>query len=256
MRTKFFVANWKMHKTVKEALAFFQDFIPLIEGIKDREIGIAPTFICLETAGKVLKNTNIKLCAQNVFYEKKGAYTGEISPVMLKDLNVEYVIIGHSERRKYFYETDEIINRKIKACIDENLNVIFCIGETIEERQANKTFDILKRQIEKGLEGITNPEAIVLAYEPVWAIGTGIVASEAQIEEAHAFIRKRLKEFYSDKADKIRILYGGSVTPENIYSIMNTENVDGVLVGGASLDPVKFSKIVKYEEQKPLKEEL
>jgi triosephosphate isomerase len=239
-----------MHKTVKEALAFLQDFIPLVDEINDREIGIAPTFVCLESIGNALKDTNIKLCAQNVFYEKKGAYTGEISPIMLKDLNVEYVIIGHSERRKYFYETDEIINRKIKACIDEKLNVIFCIGETIEERQSNKTFDVLKRQIEKGLENINNPDALVLAYEPVWAIGTGMVASQAQIEEAHAFIRSQLKELYYEKADMIRILYGGSVTPENIYSIMNTENVDGVLVGGASLDPVKFARIVRYEEQR------
>ncbi len=168
---------------------------------------------------------------------------------MLKDLNVEYVIIGHSERRKYFNETDEIVNRKIKSCIEEYLKVIFCIGETLEERQSNKTFDVLKRQIEKGVEDIINPDYIVIAYEPVWAIGTGIVATESQIEEAHGFIKERLKNLYGERAQAIRILYGGSVTPENIYSIMNTENVDGVLVGGASLDPVKFSKIVKYEEQ-------
>lgn len=250
MRTKFCVANWKMHKTRQEALDFLKDFIPLIQGIDDREIGIAPTFVCLESVGKALKNTNIKLCAQNAFYEKKGAYTGEISPSMLKDLDVQYVIIGHSERRKYFHETDEIINRKIKACIDEGLKVIFCIGETIEERQSNKTFDVLRRQIEKGLETVNSSDALVLAYEPVWAIGTGVVASETQIEEAHAFIRSKLKEIYSEKADTVRILYGGSVTPENIYAIMNIENVDGVLVGGASLDPVKFSKIVKYEQQR------
>ena len=250
MRMKFIVANWKMNKTVNEALNFLEDFIPLIEGIKEREIGIAPTFVCLESVGKALENTSIKLCAQNVFYEKKGAYTGEISPIMLRDLNVEYVIIGHSERRKYFHETDEIINRKIKASIDEQLKVIFCIGETIEERQSNKTFDVLKRQIEKGLESVKNYDSIVLAYEPVWAIGTGIVASEKQIEETHAFIRDKLKEIYSEKADSVRILYGGSVTPENIYDIMNINNVDGVLVGGASLDAQKFSRIVKYENQK------
>lgn len=247
MIKKFLVANWKMHKTVREALDFLNIFIHSVGSIKDREIGIAPAFVCLESVGKVLKNTDIKLCAQNAFYENKGAYTGEISPIMLKDLNVDYVIIGHSERRKYFYETDDIINRKIKACIDERLKVIFCIGETIEERESNKTFDILKNQIEKGLEGIKEPDALVLAYEPVWAIGTGKVASEAQIEEAHFFIRERLKKIYSKKAETIRILYGGSVTPENIKSIMTANNVDGVLVGGASLDPVKFSKIVKYD---------
>lgn len=241
------MANWKMYKTVKEANKFLEDFIPLIQGINDREIGIAPTFVCLESMSKALKDTNIKLGAQNAFYETKGAYTGEISPLMLKDLNVEYVIIGHSERRKYFHETDEIINRKIKACMDEKLKVIFCIGETIQERQSNKTFDVLNNQIEKGLEGIKDTNALFLAYEPVWAIGTGVVASEEQIEETHAFIRNKLKEFFSEKADSIRILYGGSVTPENIYSIMKINNVDGVLVGGASLDPVKFSKIVKYD---------
>ncbi len=250
MRMKFFMANWKMHKTVQEALEFLKDFIPSVQGISDREIGIAPAFVCIESMSKALRDTDIKVGAQNVFYENKGAYTGEVSPVMLKDLNIDYVIIGHSERRKYFHETDEIINLKIKATMSENLNVIFCIGETLEERESEKTFDVLKKQIEKGLENIEKYNSLVLAYEPVWAIGTGKVASEFQIEEAHAFIRNRLKDIYSDKADRIRILYGGSVSPENIHSIMNIANVDGVLVGGASLDPEKFLKIIKYEERK------
>lgn len=249
MPENLFIANWKMNKTVKEALEFLDIFIPLVHNVKDREIGIAPTFVCLESVGKILKNTNIKLCAQNAFYKTKGAYTGEISPVMLKDLNVEYVIIGHSERRRYFHETDEIINLKLKTCIAENLKVIFCIGETIEERESNKTFDVLKSQIEKGLKDIETPDKLVIAYEPVWAIGTGVVATEAQIEEAHLFIKEKLKEMYYEKADNIRILYGGSVSPENINSIMKIKNVNGVLVGGASLDPEKFSKIVKYENQ-------
>ncbi|HQA04099.1 MAG TPA: triose-phosphate isomerase [Thermodesulfovibrio thiophilus] len=244
------MANWKMHKTVQEALEFLKDFIPSVQGISDREIGIAPAFVCIESMSKALRDTDIKVGAQNVFYENKGAYTGEVSPVMLKDLNIDYVIIGHSERRKYFHETDEIINLKIKATMSENLNVIFCIGETLEERESEKTFDVLKKQIEKGLENIEKYNSLVLAYEPVWAIGTGKVASEFQIEEAHAFIRNRLKDIYSDKADRIRILYGGSVSPENIHSIMNIANVDGVLVGGASLDPEKFLKIIKYEERK------
>ncbi len=250
MRMKFFMANWKMHKTVQEALEFLKDFIPSVQGISDREIGIAPAFVCIDSMSKALRDTDIKVGAQNVFYENKGAYTGEVSPVMLKDLNIDYVIIGHSERRKYFHETDEIINLKIKATMSENLNVIFCIGETLEERESEKTFDVLKKQIEKGLENIEKYDSLVLAYEPVWAIGTGKVASELQIEEAHAFIRNRLKDIYSDKADRIRILYGGSVSPENIHSIMNIANVDGVLVGGASLDPEKFLKIIKYEERK------
>jgi len=247
---KFFMANWKMHKTVQEALEFLKDFIPSVQGISDREIGIAPAFVCIDSMSKALRDTDIKVGAQNVFYENKGAYTGEVSPVMLKDLNIDYVIIGHSERRKYFHETDEIINLKIKATMSENLNVIFCIGETLEERESEKTFDVLKKQIEKGLENIEKYNSLVLAYEPVWAIGTGKVASELQIEEAHAFIRNRLKDIYSDKADRIRILYGGSVSPENIHSIMNIANVDGVLVGGASLDPEKFLKIIKYEKRK------
>lgn len=250
MRMKFFMANWKMHKTVQEALEFLKDFIPSVQGISDREIGIAPAFVCIDSMSKALRDTDIKVGAQNVFYENKGAYTGEVSPVMLKDLNIDYVIIGHSERRKYFHETDEIINLKIKATMSENLNVIFCIGETLEERESEKTFDVLKKQIEKGLKNIEKYNSLVLAYEPVWAIGTGKVASELQIEEAHAFIRNRLKDIYSDKADRIRILYGGSVSPENIHSIMNIANVDGVLVGGASLDPEKFLKIIKYEERK------
>lgn len=246
---KFFMANWKMHKTVKEALSFIDEFLPLVNDISDREIGIAPAFICLESVKKALKNSSIKVGAQNVFYETKGAYTGEVSPFMLKDLEIDYVIIGHSERRQYFYENDEIINRKIKASINFGLKVIFCIGETLEQRETGKTFDILKTQILKGLNEINNPELLVVAYEPVWAIGTGKVAQEIQIEQAHAFIRDTLKNLYSDKANEIRILYGGSVSPENVYSIMNVKNVDGVLVGGASLDPVKFSKIVKYEQQ-------
>ncbi|MCS7164575.1 MAG: triose-phosphate isomerase [Thermodesulfovibrio sp.] len=248
MFKKFIVANWKMHKTIKEALLFLEQFIPLVKDVDDREIGIAPTFLCIESVGKAIKNTNIKLCAQNAFYKNEGAYTGEISPSMLKDCGVEYVIIGHSERRKYFFESDEIINKKIRACIKEEMKVIFCIGETLEERQNNKTFDILKSQIIMGLKDIDMPDFINIAYEPVWAIGTGVVATESQIKEAHIFIKEQIKNLYGDSADKIRVLYGGSVTPENIKSIMTTENVDGVLVGGASLDALKFSKIVKYEK--------
>lgn len=248
MRKKFMVANWKMNKTLGEALAFIDKFIPAVKNITDREIGIAPTFLCIESVGKAIKNTNIKLCAQNAFYENKGAYTGEVSPAMLKDAGVEYVIIGHSERRKYFHETDEVINKKIKASIREGLKVIFCIGETLEERKDNKTFEVLKTQIKEGLSGQNTPELVTLAYEPVWAIGTGVVATEEQIREAHLFIREQLKELYGDKAQEVRILYGGSVTPENISSIMAVENVDGVLVGGASLDPLKFAKIVNYDK--------
>ncbi|GLI53695.1 triose-phosphate isomerase [Thermodesulfovibrio yellowstonii] len=246
MPKKFIVANWKMHKTVREALAFLDEFIPIAKDLNDREIGIAPTFICIESVGKALINTSIKLCAQNAFYENKGAYTGEVSPLMLKDCGVKYVIIGHSERRKYFYENDDIINKKIHACIKEGLKVIFCIGETLEDRQNNKTMEILKTQIRNGLLEINSPEALTIAYEPVWAIGTGVVATEEQIKQSHLFIRNQLKEIYGERANEVRILYGGSVTPENIKPIMEIDNVEGVLVGGASLDPLKFARIVKY----------
>lgn len=247
MQNKFIVANWKMHKTLNEATSFIDKFIPLINETKDREIGIAPSFICLESLRKFLLDTNIKLCAQNVFYEKKGAFTGEVSPTMLKDVGVEYVIIGHSERRKFFHETDEIVNKKILACIEEGLKVIFCIGETFEERQNNKTMMILDIQLKEGLKDVNFPKAITVAYEPIWAIGTGVVATEKQIEEAHLFIREKLIETYGEIANEIRIIYGGSVTPDNIKTIVTTKNVDGVLVGGASLDPIKFAKIVNYD---------
>lgn len=247
MLKKFIVANWKMNKTIKEALDFIEQFIPLIDEVKDRDIGIAPSFICIESVGKAIIGKNIKLCAQNAFYEKKGAFTGEISPEMLKDVNVEYVIIGHSERRKYFFENDNVINKKIDACIKEGLKVILCIGETLEQRQKNKTTEILKAQLTDGLAAISSPQSLTIAYEPVWAIGTGIVATEDQIKEAHSFIRVQLIEIFGQIATNIRILYGGSVTPENIRNIIKIDNVDGVLVGGASLDPIKFAEIVKYD---------
>lgn len=249
MLQKFIVANWKMNKTIGEAVDFLSQFIPSVEGIKDREIGIAPTFLCIETVGKALKNTNIKLCAQNVFYENKGAYTGEVSPSMLKDAEVEYVIIGHSERRKYFHETDEIINKKVQASLKEKLKIILCIGETLEERKLEKTKEILETQIKGGLKNIEHVEALTIAYEPVWAIGTGVVATEEQIKESHLFIREKLRDIYGEIANEIRILYGGSVSPENIKSIITLDNVDGVLVGGASLDPLSFAKIVKYDQK-------
>jgi len=242
------VANWKMYKTVKEAIEFLNAFIPLVKDINAKDIAIAPSFVCIDAVGRNIKNTKIKLCAQNAFYENQGAYTGEISPLMLKALDVEYVIIGHSERRRYFNETDEIINKKIKACLKENLKVIFCIGETLSERENNETEKILNSQLENGLKEIEIPESIVVAYEPVWAIGTGKVASDEQIKEAHLFVRKKLEEIFGEKAQTIRILYGGSVSPENIDSIMAIENVDGVLVGGASLDPLKFSKIINHKQ--------
>ncbi len=238
-------ANWKMNKTTKETEEFIIGFLPLVTGVQNVEIVIAPPFTSLPVAAKLLRESNIKLAGQNVFYEESGAYTGEISPLMLKDVECSYVIAGHSERRQYFGETDETVNRKIRVAMSAGLAVIFCIGETLEERESGNTFNILKRQIKEGLRGIAADD-LVLAYEPVWAIGTGKTASPEQAQEAHRFIRSELVTLYGDTAGTIRILYGGSVKPDNVSSLMSKEDVDGALVGGASLKPDSFAGIVNY----------
>ncbi len=199
-----------------------------------------------DAAAEKLKGTNIYLAAQDVFYEEKGAYTGEVSPLMLVDIGCSYVIIGHSERRQYFHETDETVNRKIKAAKKAGLGIIFCIGESLEEREAGKTLDVLEREIKKGLDGVT-PEKLVVAYEPIWAIGTGKTATPQQAQEVHAYIREKLVGLYGNRADELCILYGGSVTPDNVDSLMACLDVDGALVGGASLKPDSFARIVKFK---------
>jgi len=244
----FIAANWKMHKTIPETQEFLSAFIPLVKDVKDVTIAIAPPFTSLAMVAERLKNTNILLAAQNMFYEEKGAYTGEISPLMLVDIGCRYVIAGHSERRQFFYETDDIINKKIKAAQKSGLGVIFCIGESLAERDTGKTLTILQRELEGGLDGI-NPEDIVIAYEPVWAIGTGKTATPAQAQEAHAHIREKLRSFYGNKADELCILYGGSVTPENVDSLMECIDIDGALVGGASLKADSFTRIVKFRKE-------
>jgi len=249
MRRPFIVANWKMNKTVGETLSFIEEIIPLVKGISDAEIVIAPPFTSLWAASSALKNTNIQLSAQDIFYENSGAYTGEISPAMLIDAGCAYAIIGHSERRQYFNETNGIVNKKIKAARKHGLGVIFCIGESLSEREDRKTFDVLNREINEGLNEVT-ADGITVAYEPIWAIGTGKTATPEQAEEAHKYIRKRLADLYGDAANTIRILYGGSVTPENIDSLMACEDVDGALVGGASLKTDSFAKIVKFNRRK------
>lgn len=241
-------ANWKMNKTVPEAREFVRVFALAVKDITDAEIVIAPPFTSLMAVGEVIKGTNIRLSAQNVFYEEKGAYTGEISPAMLKDVGCEYVIIGHSERRQYFHETDDTVNRKIKASVNNGLNVIFCIGETLQEREKGSTFDVLKTQITNGLKE-TASKNLVVAYEPVWAIGTGRTATPAQAQEAHKFIREELRKLLGENAGSIRILYGGSVTPENIDSLMACPDVDGGLVGGASLKSDSFEKLVRFDRR-------
>ncbi len=246
MRTSFISANWKMNKTVDETTAFFKDFIPLVRDAKGVDIVIAPPFTSLYVAASMIKGTNINLAAQNVYFEEKGAFTGEISPVMLSDIGCSHVIIGHSERRQYFAETDEVVNKKIKAAQKYGLDVIMCIGESLQERETGKTFEVLKRQVVSGLKDIS-PANIVIAYEPIWAIGTGKTATTEQAQEAHNFIRKELASLYGDASENIRILYGGSVTPENIDALMACPDVDGALVGGASLKAESFAKIVNFK---------
>jgi triosephosphate isomerase len=246
MRRPFIAANWKMNKTVPEAMDFIYSFLPSVRDVKDADVVIAPPFTALFAVAEKLVGTNVNLSAQNLFYEEKGAFTGEVSAPMLVDAGCEYVIIGHSERRQYFGETDEVVNRKIRTARKNGLTVIFCIGESLQEREAAMTFDILNRQLVNGLKEI-DVHKLVVAYEPVWAIGTGRTATPEQAQDAHGYIRSKLRELYTDDADSVRILYGGSVTPENVDSLMACPDVDGALVGGASLKPGSFERIVKFK---------
>lgn len=248
MRKPFIAANWKMNKTVGETRAFLDEFIPLVRDAADTDIVVAPPFTSLPAAAALVRGSNVQLSAQDIFYEDKGAYTGEISPLMLADVGCVQVIVGHSERRQYFEETDEILNKKAKAALKHNLKVIFCIGESLEEREAGKTFDVLKRELEGGLKDVP-ADNIVVAYEPIWAIGTGKTATTEQAQEAHKFIRGQLSDLYGNAAQNIRILYGGSVTPENIDALMACADVDGALVGGASLKADSFARIVKFNRK-------
>jgi triosephosphate isomerase len=248
MRRPVIAANWKMNKKIEEAQAFLDEFIPLVWNEREVDIVIAPPFTALYTMANLLRITNIGLAAQDLFYEDKGAYTGEISPVMLTDIGCSYVIIGHSERRIYFGETDEIVNKKFRAARRHGLEVIFCIGESLSEREAGMTFDVLKRQISEGIRDISS-DGLIIAYEPVWAIGTGKTATPDQAQEAHESIRKTLSHLYGEPAKGLRILYGGSVTPENADVLMACPDVDGALIGGASLKADSFAGIVKYNKQ-------
>jgi triosephosphate isomerase len=250
-RLPFMAGNWKMNRTVEEALDLVRQLKISLKGIEDVEVAIAPPFTALYPVSQELKESSIHLAAQNLFYEEKGAFTGEISPVMLKEINCRYAIIGHSERRQYFGEIDATVNRRIKAALRFDLKVIFCIGETLEEREEGKTFAVLERQVEGGLKDLVEKEAknIVVAYEPVWAIGTGKTATPEQAEEVHQFIRRKIERLYSREiSEEIRIQYGGSVTPENIKGLMDQGDIDGALVGGASLKAETFSRIVRFKE--------
>ncbi len=238
---KIIAANWKMNMSIKEIDDFFEFFKSNNEIKDDRVVYIAPPFVYIDYVKRKKEIMTFKIGAQNCFYEDKGAFTGEIAVKMLKDINVDFVIVGHSERRKIFGEKDEFLNKKVKKVLKEGLECIFCIGETLEERESGKTKQILKNQLEKGLKSISNVKNLIIAYEPVWAIGTGKNAEKEQIEEAHLFIREFLEK---NVANNIPILYGGSVKPENIHNILKCENVNGVLVGGASLIAEKFYRII------------
>ncbi|MFB3883718.1 MAG: triose-phosphate isomerase [Thermodesulfobacteriota bacterium] len=250
-RLPFIAGNWKMNKTVGEALDLVRQLKVSLSNTQGVEVAVAPPFTALFAVAQELKGSFIHLAAQNLFYEEKGAFTGEISPLMIKEVGCQYVIIGHSERRQLFGETDETVNRRIKMALDQGLKPIFCIGETLKEREEEKTFSVIEKQLEGGLRGIGEREVkhMVVAYEPVWAIGTGKTATPQQAEEVHRFIRGRLEKFYSREiAEGVRIQYGGSVTPENVKGLMEQENIDGALVGGASLKSETFSKIVRFKE--------
>jgi len=244
--------NWKMNKDIKETFDFL---LPLKNNLIGQnlnvEVVVCPPFTSLFIASDILRETNIKIGAQNMFYEVEGAYTGEISPKMLKSVRCEYVILGHSERRRYFGETDEIVNKKVKKAIEFGLKPIVCVGETLEERENGETFKVLEKQIKGVLEGLTYEQMrnVVIAYEPVWAIGTGRNATPDQAQEAQRFIRELVAGLFNDGiAQNLTIQYGGSVTPENAYSLLSQPDVDGSLVGGASLKVDAFLKIIKAGE--------
>ncbi|HVN24318.1 MAG TPA: triose-phosphate isomerase [Syntrophorhabdales bacterium] len=245
MRPWMVAGNWKMHNTVKEAVALASSVKEGSAGLKGGTVVVAPVFTALAAVADVVRGSHVKLAAQNVFYEEKGAYTGEVAPGMLLDVGCEYVIIGHSERRKYFHETDEGVNAKVRKALGVGLTPILCVGETEEEREKGVTEFVVGSQVRKGLYAIESLKGIVIAYEPVWAIGTGKNATPGEAEEVHAFIRTLLKSTYREEADALPILYGGSVTKDNIGDLIGMEDIDGALVGGASLKSDNFLGIIK-----------
>jgi len=245
-RRPLIAANWKMHKTLEEARTLAREVRRgLTYGLK-AEVALAPPFTALATVAEELAGSDLRLAGQDTFWERQGAYTGAISPVMLKDVGCRYVIVGHSERRQYFGDTDRTVNRKLKAVREVGLCPICCIGESLEERQAGQTLARVGQQLADGLADLSpiTGEQLVLAYEPVWAIGTGLTATPQQAQEVHAFIRSLLRELLHAEAEEVRILYGGSVTPDNAASLMAEADIDGALVGGASLKSASFLGIV------------
>jgi triosephosphate isomerase (TIM) len=248
-RKKLIAANWKMYKNPAQTKEFFRDFLPQIAGHERDEIVVCPPYIDLPVAIELAQGSHIAIGAQNVYWKDEGAFTGEISPGMLTTIGCTHVIIGHSERRQYFGETDDTVNLKLKAALEHGLTPIACVGEVLEEREAGLTEDVLRRQCVRAFHAISAKKAakLVIAYEPVWAIGTGKTATPQMAADAHVLIRgEAAKAFGDDFANQLRILYGGSVKPDNAKALMSEEEIDGALVGGASLDPKSFARIVKY----------
>jgi len=249
MRKKFIAGNWKLYKNVSEAVAFAKDLKARVAGIDKVQIALAPPFTAIHAIAAELKGSNIEIAGQDCFWENEGAFTGEVGPAMLREAGATQVIIGHSERRQYFGETDATVNKKLKAALAAGLGAILCVGESLAEREAGKTFEVVSVQTRGGLDGLNEQQmqSVVLAYEPVWAIGTGRTASPQQAQEVHAALRKLLAELFgAQTADSIRIQYGGSVKPENVAELMAQADIDGALVGGASLKADSFEKLVKF----------
>lgn len=248
MRIPIIAGNWKMHNTIEEAVKLVEELKPMVKDAKC-EVVVCPTFVCLHAVKTAVEGTNIKVGAQNMHFEEKGAFTGEVSPVMLENMGIDYIIIGHSERRQYFNETDETINKKIRAAFEHNLIPILCVGETLDERENGITEEVIAKQVKLDLASISGKlvENMVIAYEPIWAIGTGKTATSEEANETIAFIRGIVSNLYGkDVADKVRIQYGGSVKPSTINEQMSMSDIDGALVGGASLKAEDFAAIVNF----------
>ena len=245
MRTPFIAGNWKMNTTVAQASTLVAEMRERLDQVEGVEKVLCPPFISLATIEELLRGTSIKLGAQNMYFEEKGAYTGEVSPLMLSQL-CEFVILGHSERRQYFAETDELINKKVRAALKIGLTPILCVGEKLEEKEAGETAEVVTRQVRGALEGIESPQGLVIAYEPIWAIGTGKAATPPESNDTTGLLRHTVAQLYGEEfAQGVRILYGGSVTASNIADFMEQPEIDGALVGGASLKAEEFSSIVE-----------
>ena len=247
MRKPIIAGNWKMHKTIAEALEFVNEVKDRVNNDKVEAVICAP-FTLLKDLKEATKGTNIKIGAQNMHFEEKGAFTGEISPLMLKELDMDYVVIGHSERRQYFNETNETVNKKVLKALEVGIDPILCVGETLEEREAGNTKDVCKVQVEKALENVSKEDLakVVIAYEPIWAIGTGKTATSEDANDVIAYIREVIANLYQELANEVRIQYGGSVKPSNVAEIMNQSDIDGALVGGASLEANDYVELVNF----------